>query len=104
MDKLRGSGDANAVMAALAFETYAMVEEMLNEIIDRQWMDPNSKLVLLGGIMINVDGEAPDLFLPLNFESHTADGTVTDLMEEAFGKDTEQFAQVSVPRRCPKGT
>jgi len=81
-----------------------MVNEMLMEIIDRKWMAPKSKLVLLGGIMINVDGNAPDLFLPLNFEAIHADGSSTDLMATAFGDSASHFAQVSVTSSCPKGT
>jgi hypothetical protein len=56
METLKATEDQNERMAALAYETYVMVEEMLFRIIDRKWMSKDSKLVLLGGIMINVDG------------------------------------------------
>jgi hypothetical protein len=92
LEQVRGAGDADAVMAALAFETYNMVEEMLFETIDRQWMAAESKLVLLGGIMLNIDGDAPDMFIPLRFESHAPEGEVTDLMETAFGESASSFA------------
>ena len=91
-------------MATLAYETYAMVEEMLFKIIDRKWMSAESKLVLLGGIMINVDGEASDLFIPLNFEALVGDGSVIDLMEKVFGEDASSHAQSVVPKKkCKKG-
>jgi len=45
------------------------------------WMTEKSKLVLLGGIMINVDGTGNDMFAPQNFTSMDKDGNITDLME-----------------------
>lgn len=104
VDKVKASGDKNAIMAALAYETYAMVEEMLNDITDLKWMDTNSKLVLLGGIMINMDGDAPDLFIPLNFDSINKAGVRTDLMADAFGEKAATFAGTAVTRSCTKGT
>jgi hypothetical protein len=47
---------------------------------------PNSKLVLLGGIMINCDGEGTDKFLPLKFEVRDKQGNVTDHFNECFEK------------------
>lgn len=48
---------------------------MLESIIEDDWMGKDSKLVLLGGIMINVDGAKPvDLFLPLDFQVTTKEG------------------------------
>jgi len=103
VEKLSGAGEHNDVMAALAFETYNMVEEMLYETIDRRWMSPHSKLVLLGGIMLNVDGDAPDQFVPLRFESLDKDGNVNDLMQMSFGKTSAQFAVLNIPVRCEPG-
>jgi len=57
----------NAKMAKLAMDTYAIVEQEVRKIVDRKWMDPHSKLIVLGGVMINIDGDAPDLFLPIKF-------------------------------------
>jgi hypothetical protein len=68
-------------MAALAYQTYEIVEEQIRSIIGRKWMDPTSKLILLGGIMINIDDDAPDLFIPLNFEAISQDGSTQDLMQ-----------------------
>ena len=55
-----------------------IVTDYLEEIMDTAWMGPDSKLMLLGGIMINLD-EGPDLFEPKMFEVRDKDGTVTDL-------------------------
>ena len=38
----------------------------------------NSKLALIGGIMINCDGDGTDMFLPLKFEIKSKDGKVQD--------------------------
>ena len=67
MPSIEENDSNNAKMAALAYQTYEIVEKQIATIIGRKWMDEKSKLVLLGGIMINIDGGAPDLFIPLNF-------------------------------------
>jgi len=104
MDAVNGGDTDNEKMALLAYETYVMVEEMLFDIVDRKWMSPDSKLILLGGIMINMDGDAPDLFLPLNFESISGDGEHTYLMEKVFGADQADHAVKATPmRKCEKG-
>ena len=105
MKKVMASDDSNERMTKLAYETYTLVEEMLFDIIDRKWMDTESKLVLLGGIMINVDGEASDLFIPLNFEVQRKDGSVDDLMEKVFGELASKHTKVALPEMkwCEKG-
>jgi len=55
-------------------------------------MDKDSKLILVGGIMINMDEGVPDLFIPLNFESIAQDGVVTNLMKDSFGPQANDFA------------
>ena len=55
-------------MVALAYELYKIVKDFLEKVLTYTWMGPNSKLALLGGVMINCEGENPDLFLPLLFE------------------------------------
>ena len=92
MDKLLLTTDDNKRMAELAYETYVMVEEMIFQIVDRKWMSKDSKLVLLGGIMINIDGDAADMFIPLNFEAMAGDGSVTNLLEKVFGKAAGELA------------
>ena len=53
-------------------------------------MTDKSTLALVGGIMINCDGEGTDRFLPLKFELRTLRGK-TDVFEEAFGKRPENL-------------
>ena len=48
-------------------------------------MGPNSKLALIGGIMINCVGEKTDMFLPLQFEIRSKNGS-KNVYEEVFGK------------------
>jgi len=43
-------------------------------------MGENSKLILLGGLMINIDGEGHDYFEPLSFTTMTKDGESKDLL------------------------
>jgi len=71
MPEIENEETQNAKMAKLAFDTYAIVEQEIEKIMDRKWMDPKSKLILLGGVMINIDGDAPDLFLPIKFAELT---------------------------------
>ena len=69
MKSLNSLTNHNEVMTALAYETYKIVNSQIDTIIDKAWMKAESKLVLIGGIMINVDGEAADMFIPLRFEA-----------------------------------
>ena len=47
-------------------------------------MGPNSKLAIVGGIMINCEGEKTDMFLPLQFDVRTKTSS-TNLFYETFG-------------------
>ena len=51
-------------------------------------MTDKSTLAVVGGIMINCDGEGTDRFIPLKFELRTLKGK-KDVFEEAFGKRPE---------------
>jgi hypothetical protein len=48
------------------------------------WQGPNSKLAMMGGIMINCDGDKTDKFLPLKFEIRTKKEN-QDVFEQCFG-------------------
>ena len=43
-------------MTELVYKMYDIIKEYLNNIINLDWQGPNSKLALIGGIMINCDG------------------------------------------------
>ena len=63
---------------------YCIQEQFLEDIINNNWMYPGSRLVLIGGIMINCDGKGSDRFLPLKFEIRTKDSS-ENLYEKTFG-------------------
>ena len=58
-------------MAELAYTMYDVILKFLNNIIHLDWQGPNSKLAIVGGIMINCEGEKTDRYLPLMFETRT---------------------------------
>ena len=70
---------------ALVYKMYEILEHFLESILHMNWMSGNGKLAIIGGIMVNCDGEGTDRFLPLKFEIRTKERTV-DCFEEAFGK------------------
>ena len=56
-------------------------------------MGPNSKLALLGGIVINCDGFGAlgrDLFLPLMFTLKSKNGQEEDIFNEVFKSEIEK--------------
>lgn len=61
----------NGKQAQLAYETYDIAMDMLEDIMDKKWMRDDSKLIILGGLMINVDGSDQDYFQPIKFEMRT---------------------------------
>jgi len=68
MSKINKEKDINKKMARLTFETYNIASNFLNKIVDTTWMSEKSKLIILGGIVINMEGDGGDQFLPINFE------------------------------------
>ena len=62
-------------MTQLTYEMYHIVNDFLDEILNSNWMSEKSQLCLVGGIMINCDEEAPDMFMPLRFEVQRKDGS-----------------------------
>jgi hypothetical protein len=47
---------------------YDIILQYIEDIIHLNWQTENSKLALIGGIMINCEGNKTDMFLPLKFE------------------------------------
>ena len=48
-----------------------IIYEFLMNVIDYDWQGEESKLALIGGIMINCEGDGTDMFLSLSFDIHT---------------------------------
>ena len=67
----------------LVYKMYEMIEAFLEEILHLDWQGPNSKLAIIGGIMLNCEGDGTDMFLPLKFEIRTKTGKV-DLFDKTF--------------------
>jgi len=70
-------------MAALSYKMYDIILQFLNGVVNLNWQGPNSKLAMVGGIMINCEGDKTDRFLPLMFETRTQNET-KDLFNETF--------------------
>ena len=60
-----------------------IIHQFLMNVIDYDWQGEESKLALIGGIMINCEGDGTDMFLPLKFEIRTKTGK-TDLFDKTF--------------------
>ena len=76
-------------MATLSFKMFEIIEDYLEDILHLDWQGPNSKLALIGGIMVNCGGEGTDRFLPLKFEIR-CQNVKLDLFEEVFGPKVHQ--------------
>ena len=59
------------IQVGIVYKMYEIIKDYLEDILNYKWMGPDSKLALIGGIMINCDGEGTDMFLPLHFEIRT---------------------------------
>ena len=76
--------------AALAYKMFDVAEKFLDDVIHLNWQGPNSKLSIIGGIMINCDEKGSDRFLPLKFVTRTKTQE-TDLYEKVFGYKPKVF-------------
>ena len=64
------SQQSNAI-SILTYKMYDIIHNFLNQVIDLQWQTQHSKLAVVGGIMLNCEGQRTDMFLPLTFEIRT---------------------------------
>ena len=87
-DEILQKETENERQAALAFQTHAIGKTMLDSITTMHFGGPNSKLLILSGIQINMPlgNGTEDYFLPLTFELHKKINNKTvDLLSETFG-------------------
>jgi len=68
-------------LAALAYQAYESVRYKINKVVDTDF--GNGRLVLLGGILINMPAPCKDHFLPISFEVRQA-GQPTEVLDGAF--------------------
>jgi hypothetical protein len=62
-------GKAENENVALAFKMYEIAKSFVEEVVDLDWQkSKKNQLAIIGGIMINTEGEKTDMFLPLMFE------------------------------------
>jgi len=84
METIQAAEGDNKQMEELARETFNVVKQVLYDIIGTdhsKWMKKKGKLMLLGGIMLNMDGEGNDMFAPQSFTVMGKDGKEKDLMK-----------------------
>lgn len=87
-DEIMQKATENEQQAALALHTHAIGKTMLDSIVNMNFGGPNSKLLILSGIQINMPSSShEDYFLPLSFDLHTktANNETEDLTSETFG-------------------
>lgn len=99
MDEILAHTDSNTQQEKLAREIYTIAIDFLDDITVtyKGWMGPNSKLVVLGGLMINVDGPQPDVFEPIMFTSTDTAGNKVDLLPKAFNRDSPVSWTATLP-------
>ena len=68
--------DEQEEMVDLAKSMYTISYNFLKEIMNFEWMTEKNQIAILGGIMINCEGEGTDVFQPLMFEVKTKDKTI----------------------------
>jgi len=69
----------------LIYKMYEVIDKFLGDITHMNFGGPNSKLALIGGIMINCDGDGTDQFLPLKFVIKDKNGGEVSYFDECFG-------------------
>lgn len=75
--------EAENEQVTLVYKMYEIIESFLEQIINLDWQSKNSKLAIIGGIMLNCEGKRTDMFVPLKFEIRSQQGK-TDLFDETF--------------------
>jgi hypothetical protein len=68
-------------MAALAYQAFESVKAKIHKVVNTEF--GSGKLVLVGGIQLNLPPPCGDHFLPMSFEIHQA-GQPIERLEEAF--------------------
>jgi len=62
-------------MTQLTYEMFHIIEDFIEKILNSSWMSEKSQLCLIGGVMINCDNDACDMFMPLKFEVRNKNGS-----------------------------
>jgi len=59
-EKVLDIQNAKDIQVGIVYNMYYILKEFLEKILHYNWMGPDSKLALIGGIMINCDGDGTD--------------------------------------------
>lgn len=86
-DKINEESDENKRQAALSIHTYEIARTFLDTIVTTDFGSANGRLIILGGVQINMPRPMSDFFCPLNFEIRQTGKETIDLMTEAFGSN-----------------
>lgn len=75
-------------MVALVKEMYhLLLSDLENNVLDFDWVNgDHNKIVLFGGIHINLDDHLEDMFLPIIFDLRSRNGDKQSIFEECFPK------------------
>lgn len=73
------------VNVTLIYKMYEIINKFLGDVTHMNFGGPNSKLAIIGGIMINCDGDGTDHFLPLKFVVKDKSGGEVSYFDECFG-------------------
>jgi len=74
-------------MAALAYQAFMAVKEKLMQCVHTNF--GSGRLILIGGVQINMPAPAEDHFMPLFFEARQAGKPNIDMMGEWFGPELQ---------------
>jgi len=101
IDGINAMPDENGRQAELAKQTYEIAQVFLDKIIDPNFgktYGKNGKLIILGGVQINMPRPMPDYFMPIRFEIRQLGEPTVDLMDAAFaGVTTPMVVAEGIP-------
>lgn len=86
VDVINAAGDENARQAELAKQTYEVAQKFLDSIVTTEFAvsGKHGKLIILGGVQINMPRPMPDYFMPIRFEIRQHGQDTIDMMADAF--------------------
>lgn len=83
-DKINEETDENARQAALSINTYEIAKTFLDGIVSTDFDSKNGRLIILGGVQINMPRPMADFFCPLSFEIRQNGKDTLNMMDDAF--------------------
>ena len=84
-------------MTALSNEIYRISKDLLEDIMNSKKIKYDTKIVILGGIIINCEKDGTDMFLPKFFELRTGFKKV-NLLDECFPNEKNLFSKLDLEK------